>query len=68
MKRVDHFLDIAHKHHIRPLLVLFDSCWDPNPHLGKQLSPAGCPQLRMGAGARRGSAADPKYPQAGERM
>lgn len=38
-KRISTFLDIAHKHHIRPMLVLFDSCWDPNPHLGKQREP-----------------------------
>ena len=30
-KRLDQFLTIASKHHIRPLLVLFDSCWDPSP-------------------------------------
>lgn len=35
-KRIDTFLEIAAKHHIRPLFVLFDSCWDANPHLGKQ--------------------------------
>ena len=38
-KRIDTFLQIAAKHHIRPLLVLFDSCWDPNPKLGKQHDP-----------------------------
>jgi hypothetical protein len=38
-KRIDRFLQIASKHHIRPLFVLFDSCWDPNPHLGKQHEP-----------------------------
>src|ERR1700740_2446099 len=38
-KRVDQFLTIASKHHIRPLLVLFDSCWDPAPRLGKQPHP-----------------------------
>jgi hypothetical protein len=38
-KRVDTFLEIASKHHIKPLFVLFDSCWDPNPHLGKQHEP-----------------------------
>src|SRR5690242_2586139 len=30
-KRIDTFLDIASRHHIRPIFVLFDSCWDPNP-------------------------------------
>lgn len=38
-KRLDQFLTIAAKHHIRPLLVLFDSCWDPAPHLGLQHPP-----------------------------
>src|SRR5690242_18265397 len=30
-KRIDIFLTIAEKHGIRPLFVLFDSCWDPHP-------------------------------------
>jgi cellulase (glycosyl hydrolase family 5) len=38
-KRLDTFLSIAQKHKIRPLFVLFDSCWDPNPKLGKQRAP-----------------------------
>lgn len=38
-KRLDQFLTIASRHHIRPLLVLFDSCWDPAPHLGLQHPP-----------------------------
>lgn len=38
-KRLDEFLSIAAKHHIRPILVLFDSCWDPIPHLGPQHAP-----------------------------
>jgi hypothetical protein len=38
-KRIDTFLAIANKHHIRILFVLFDSCWDPAPHLGKQREP-----------------------------
>jgi hypothetical protein len=38
-KRLDQFLTIASKHNIRPLLVLFDSCWDPVPRLGKQHDP-----------------------------
>ena len=36
---IDRFLDIAARHHIKPLLVLFDSCWDPNPQLGTQRAP-----------------------------
>ena len=38
-KRLDQFLGIAARHHIRVLLVLFDSCWEPNPHLGPQHPP-----------------------------
>jgi hypothetical protein len=38
-KRIDTFLQIAAKHRIKPLFVLFDSCWDPNPRLGKQHAP-----------------------------
>jgi len=38
-KRVDQFLAIAAKHGIKPLLVFFDSCWDPNPRLGPQHPP-----------------------------
>jgi len=38
-KKIDSFLGIASKHHIRPVFVLFDSCWDPNPHLGPQHPP-----------------------------
>ena len=38
-KRLDTFLTIAAKHHIKPLLVLFDSCWDPLPKLGPQHPP-----------------------------
>jgi len=33
------FLSICQKHKIRPMLVLFDSCWDPHPKLGKQRDP-----------------------------
>ena len=38
-KRLDVFLGLAAKHHIKPLLVLFDSCWETNPHLGPQHPP-----------------------------
>jgi hypothetical protein len=38
-KRIDAFLAIAAKHRIRIIFVLFDSCWDPNPHLGPQRAP-----------------------------
>lgn len=38
-KRLDTFLGIASKHHIKPLLVLFDSCWETDPQLGPQHPP-----------------------------
>ncbi len=38
-KRIDAFLTIAQKHGIRPMFVLFDSCWDPFPQLGPQRAP-----------------------------
>jgi len=38
-RRIDQFLTIASRHHIRPLFVLFDSCWDPLPQLGPQHPP-----------------------------
>ena len=38
-KRMDTFLEIADKHHIKILFVLFDSCWDPFPESGKQRAP-----------------------------
>ena len=38
-RRIDTFLQIASKHHIKPIFVLFDSCWDPAPHLGPQSPP-----------------------------
>jgi hypothetical protein len=38
-KRIDEFLTIASRHHIRPFFVLFDSCWDPAPKLGAQHAP-----------------------------
>lgn len=38
-QRIDMFLDICAKHGIKPMIVLFDSCWDPFPALGKQRDP-----------------------------
>jgi hypothetical protein len=38
-QRLNEFLAIAARHHIRPILVLFDSCWEANPHLGPQHPP-----------------------------
>ena len=38
-KRLNQFLGICAKHKIRPMLVLFDSCWDPLPKAGQQRAP-----------------------------
>ncbi len=38
-RRISTFLGIAAKHHIKPIFVLFDSCWDPEPRLGPQHPP-----------------------------
>ena len=38
-QRIDTFLTIASKHHIKTMLVLFDSCFDPRPKLGPQHPP-----------------------------
>ena len=38
-KRIDQFLQISSRHHIKPIFVLFDSCWDPHPKLGPQHPP-----------------------------
>lgn len=39
VNRMDQFLTVAEKHHIRIMFVLLDSVWDPNPRLGKQREP-----------------------------
>ena len=39
LKRLETFLTLCQKHNIRPMLVLFDSVWDPHPQLGKQPEP-----------------------------
>ncbi|WP_202378756.1 1,4-beta-xylanase [Mycobacterium paraintracellulare] len=37
--RLARFVDIAARHGIKPLFVLFDSCWDPFPRPGPQPAP-----------------------------
>ena len=39
VKRIETFLEIADKHNIKIMMILFDDVWDPAPHLGKQRSP-----------------------------
>ncbi|MGH3968538.1 MAG: 1,4-beta-xylanase [Mycobacterium sp.] len=38
-QRLGQFVNIAAHHRIKPLFVLFDSCWDPLPRLGPQRAP-----------------------------
>ncbi|MCW4463842.1 cellulase family glycosylhydrolase [Sphingomonas sp. BT-65] len=38
-QRMETFLQIADKHKIRIMFVLFDSCWDPDPVSGRQRPP-----------------------------
>jgi hypothetical protein len=37
--RVDKYLEIADKHGIKTLFVIFDAVWHPNPHPGRQPDP-----------------------------
>ncbi|WP_431050270.1 hypothetical protein [Roseateles sp. L2-2] len=37
--RIGQYLDIADRHGIKTMFVLFDSCWDPHPKLGPQREP-----------------------------
>jgi hypothetical protein len=37
--RLAQFVGIAARHRIKPLFVMFDSCWDPLPRLGRQHAP-----------------------------
>lgn len=38
-QRINQFLTIASRHGIKPIFVIFDSCWDPFPQLGPQHRP-----------------------------
>jgi hypothetical protein len=38
-QRMGQFLEIAARHGIKPIFVLFDSCWDPDPKTGPQHPP-----------------------------
>lgn len=39
LDRMDQFLRVADRHHIKVMFVLFDACWDPYPKLGTQREP-----------------------------
>ncbi|MEA5460922.1 glycoside hydrolase family 2 TIM barrel-domain containing protein [Arcicella sp. LKC2W] len=56
LKRINEFLTIADKHHIKIMFVLYDSCWNDDPKAGKQMEPkvgvhnsgwARCPGTKM---------------------
>ncbi len=52
-RRIDRFLSIADSHGIKPILVLFDSCWDPvSPTGAAARAQAGRAQFRLGAKPR----------------
>lgn len=38
--RINHYLEIAERHALSTLFVLFDDCWNDNPQLGPQPPPA----------------------------
>lgn len=38
-RRIEEYLKIADRHGIKTIFVLFDSCWDPFPVLGRQSPP-----------------------------
>lgn len=60
--RLGQFVDIAARHRIKPLLVFFDSCWDPQPRAGRQRAPR--PGVHNSGWAQSPGAerlGDPKY-------
>lgn len=64
LSRIAQFVDIAASHGIKPLFVLFDSCWDPHPKLGAQRAPfAGVHNSGWVQGPGADRIADPRYRQ-----
>ena len=49
--RLAQFVSMAARHGIKPLFVLFDSCWDPFPKLGPQRAPSPVSITRAGCRA-----------------
>lgn len=39
LQRIERFLKIAERHGIRPMFVIFDGVWDPEPRAGAQRNP-----------------------------
>lgn len=60
--RLGQFVDIAARHRIKPLLVFFDSCWDPQPRAGRQRAPrAGVHNSGWAQSPGAERLGDPKY-------
>jgi len=39
VQRIEAFLRVANRHHMKILFVIFDGVWDPHPYLGRQRPP-----------------------------
>ncbi len=39
VERINTFLSLTQKHHIKPMFVFFDDCWNEEPVIGKQPEP-----------------------------
>lgn len=48
-RRIDQFLAVVARHHIRPVLVLFDSCWDPDPNSARSTRQSPASTIRAGS-------------------
>jgi hypothetical protein len=64
--RIDKFLSIADRHKIKPIFVLFDSCWDPYPDLSEQRVPK--PGVHNSGWVQSPGAAALKDPAQAERL
>lgn len=61
-RRLAHFVGTAASHRIKPLFVLFDSCWGPHPRLGTQQAPtAGVHNSGWVQGPGADTIDDPRY-------
>ncbi len=64
--RVGKYLDIADRHHVRTLFVIFDDCWNPTPKVGKQ--PAPVPGVHNSGWVQSPSAAVVNNPKEWDRL
>jgi hypothetical protein len=61
LDRMNAFLQVADKHHIRIMFVLLDSVWDPDPEIGPQRAPR--PRVHNSGWVQSPGAAVLKNPQ-----